>query len=43
MDLALLIGLYSGGGLIQGYIYIYTYIYIYIYKHINIYTDITNI
>ena len=43
MDLALLIGLYSGGGLIQGYIYIYIHIYIYIYKHINIYTDITNI
>ena len=41
MDLALLIGLYSGGGLMQGYIYIY--IHIYIYKHINIYTDITNI
>ena len=30
MDLALLIGLYSGGGLIQGYIYIYIHIYIYI-------------
>ena len=42
MDLALLIGLYSGGGLMQGYI-IYIYTYIYIYKHINIYTDITNI